>query len=215
MRCSRHGRAIAVMTRVLALALLILPLQAHAQDLGVIGPVYAISEPNLLDVILAKLRAAEASGLLGKLQREARAKVSREIREPAPVTGLMRTTRPRSFYYDPSIIVPYAITDAGGKVIFAPGTRVNPLDIVSLTTQLLFIDGRDPAQVARAQNIHEQHPGRLKLILTGGSYLDLMHRLHRPVYFDQAGSLTTKLGIHQVPALVSQDGKRLRIDEIL
>ena len=32
---------------------------------------------------------------------------------------------------------------------------------------------------------------------------------------DQQGNLTTKLGIRQVPALVTQDGRRLRIDELL
>ncbi len=191
------------------------PLAPRAEDLGAIGPVYAIGEPSLLDAILARLRAAEASGELARLQREAGARVGREIEQPAPLSGLIRTTRPRSFHYDPSIIVPTAITDARGTAIFAPGTRVNPLDTVSLTARLLFIDGRDPDQVARAESILGQQPGRLKLILTGGSYLDLMRRLHRPVYFDQAGKLTAKLGIRQVPALVSQDGKRLRIDELL
>ena len=31
----------------------------------------------------------------------------------------------------------------------------------------------------------------------------------------QQGHLTTQLGIRHVPALVTQDGKRLRIDELL
>ena len=35
-----------------------------------------------------------------------------------------------------------------------------------------------------------------------------------PVYFDQQGLLTRRLGITQVPALVSQEGMRLRIDEL-
>ena len=55
----------------------------------------------------------------------------------------------------------------------------------------------------------------VKVILTGGSYLDLMRRWQRPVFYDQQGNLTTKLGIRQVPALVTQDGRRLRIDELL
>jgi conjugal transfer pilus assembly protein TraW len=52
------------------------------------------------------------------------------------------------------------------------------------------------------------------VILTGGSYLDLMRRWKRPVFFDQQGTLTDKLGIRHVPALVTQDGKRLKIEEI-
>ena len=57
--------------------------------------------------------------------------------------------------------------------------------------------------------------GRLKVILTGGSYLDLMRRWKQPVFFDQQGSLAEKLGIRHVPALVSQEDRRLRIDELL
>ena len=67
----------------------------------------------------------------------------------------------------------------------------------------------------RAQAIVDEHQGKVKLILTGGSYLDLMRRWKRPVFFDQHGQLVERLGIRHVPALVSQDGKRLRIDEIL
>ena len=114
-----------------------------------------------------------------------------------------------------SIVVPYAITDADGRLIVAPGTRVNPLDTVSLSKQLLFIDARDPAQVGRAKRFLDERGGRLKVILTGGSYLDLMRRWKQPVFFDQQGSLAEKLGIRHVPALVSQEDRRLRIDELL
>jgi conjugal transfer pilus assembly protein TraW len=187
----------------------------QAQDLGVIGPVYPIAEPSLLEVILAKLREAESTGLLARLQRDTQAKVKRGVEEPAPVAGITKTTRPRSFYYDPSIVVPYAITDADGRVIVAPGTKVNPLDTVSLSKALVFIDARDAAQIAHARKLLDERAGRVKLILTGGSYLDLMRRWKLPVFFDQQGSLTEKLGIRHVPAIVTQEGKRLRIDELL
>ena len=205
----RHARI------TLVTATILLSLSARAQDLGVIGPVYPIAEPSLLEVILSKLRKAESSGVLARLQQDTQAKVKRGIQQPAPVARITKTTRARSFYYDPSIVVPYAITDAEGKVIVAPGTKVNPLDTVSLSKQLLFIDARDPAQVGRAKGILDERAGRVKVILTGGSYLDLMRRWKRPVFFDQQGSLTEKLGIRHVPALVSQEGRRLRIDELL
>ena len=188
---------------------------ATAQDLGVIGPVYPIAEPSLLEVILAKLHEAEAKGALAKMQRDTQARVRRDIEQPAPVATITRVTKARSFYYDPSVVVPYAITDADGRLIVAPGTKVNPLDTVSLSKQLLFIDARDPLQVGRAKRFLDQRGGRLKVILTGGSYLDLMRRWKQPVYFDQQGSLAEKLGIRHVPALVSQENRRLRIDELL
>ena len=174
-----------------------------------------MAEPSLLEVILSKLREGETTGVLARLQRDTQAKVKRGIEQPAPIDRITKTTKARSFYYDPSIVVPYAIADADGKVIVAPGTKVNPLDTVSLSKALLFIDARDAAQVGRARGILDERGGKVKVILTGGSYLELMRRWKRPVFFDQQGTLTDKLGIRHVPALVSQEGKRLRIDEIL
>jgi conjugal transfer pilus assembly protein TraW len=131
------------------------------------------------------------------------------------VAGLARTRQPRRFHHDPSIVVQEAIRDADGRVIVPPGTVVNPLDTVTLSQALLFIDARDREQVARARKLIDERQGKVKVILTGGSYLDLMRRWQRPVFYDQQGNLTTKLGIRQVPALVTQDGRRLRIDELL
>jgi conjugal transfer pilus assembly protein TraW len=99
-------------------------------------------------------------------------------------------------------------------VLFPAGTRKNPLDVVSLSKQLLFFDARDKRQVARARELWAAARGHLKPILTGGSYLDLMKSWRVPVYYDQQGLLTRRLGISQVPALVSQEGVRLRIDEL-
>lgn len=188
---------------------------AHASDLGVIGPIYPIAEPSLIEVIQNKLRDMQTNGGLERLQRDSQARMRREVEQPTPVAGISKATRARSFHVDPSIEVPYPITDADGRVIVAPGTRINPLDTVSLSRPLLFIDARDSTQLERAQQLLGAHKGQVKLILTGGSYLELMRRWKRPVFFDQQGRLTTQLGIRHVPALVSQDGKRLRIDELL
>src|SRR5687767_10822533 len=76
-----------------AAAALLLLVTAQAQDLGVVGPVYPIAEPNLLEVIVSKLREAEATGLLARLQQDARANVTRAIEQPAAIAGLTKTTK--------------------------------------------------------------------------------------------------------------------------
>ena len=103
---------------------------------------------------------------------------------------------------------------AHGELLFAAGTQANPLDIVSLSRHLLFFDARDARQVRRAHQLVAHYQGKVKPILTAGSYLDLMKAWRVPVYYDQQGLLTRRLGITQVPALVSQEGLRLRIDEL-
>jgi len=187
---------------------------AYALDAGVIGPTYEIAEPHLLKFIEARLRQKEASGELRRLQEEARKRGIDAVRHPEPVAGLSTTQAKRSFYFDPTYTLDHNVQDAQGRLMFAAGTRANPLDIVSLSRRLLFFDARDPRQVAQARRLIAQYDGRVKPVLTGGSYLDLMQAWQLPVYYDQLGLLTRRLGIRQVPALVSQEGKRLRIDEL-
>lgn len=196
------------------LALLIGMSGAHATDLGVIGPTYEIGEPHLLRMIEQRLREKERTGELKRLEEEAKARGVETVTNPPPVAGIRTTQTARTFYVDPSFTLDRNILDAQGRLLFPAGTRKNPLEIVSLSKHLLFFDARDGRQVVRARELLATYQGRVKPILTGGSYLDLMKSWRIPVYYDQQGLLTRRFGIHQVPALVSQEGQRLRIDEL-
>lgn len=179
-----------------------------------VGPTYPIIEPDMLKEIERNLREKEKSGELAKLQQEAIRRSEQAALNPKPVEGLRRTREPRSYYFDPSIVANRRITTPDGKVIVEAGQRLNPLDQMSMSQWLIFFDARDPAQVRKAEALMKQAEGRAKPILTGGSYIEMQKRWQRPVFFDQAGVLVRKFGIQQVPAVVLQDGKRLRIDEV-
>lgn len=198
--------------------LVVFALAAHAgagaADLGVIGPTHPIAEPHLLEDIERRLRDKQRSGELDRLVEAARQRGAAAVRTPLPVEGLRTTEHARTFHVDPSFTLDRNISDARGRLLFPAGTRKNPLDVVSLSRHLLFFDARDPRQVRQAHELKQRYGGRVKPILTGGSYLELMKAWREPVYYDQAGALTRRLGIRQVPALVSQDGLRLRIDEL-
>jgi conjugal transfer pilus assembly protein TraW len=194
--------------------LLLTSLQATAIELAMLGPTYPIAEPHLLQMIEQRLRLKQESGELALLEQQARARGTEAVRQPTPVGGLRTTTEPRSFHVDPSITLTQNILGPQGELIFAAGTQANPLDVVSLSRQLLFFDARDPRQINQASAMMARTPGKLKPILTGGSYLDLMQAWRVPVYYDQQGLLTRRLGIAQVPALVSQQGRQLRVDEL-
>jgi len=185
-----------------------------AADLGTLGPTYGIAEPHLLDFIGQRLRDKERSGELQRLMQEAQSRGIDAVRQPRPVAGLRATQTARSFHVDPSFTLDRNIMDGQGRLLYAAGTRKNPLDVMSLSRRLLFFDARDRRQLARARELIARHEGRLKPILTGGSYLELMQAWRVPIYYDQQGTLTRRLGIEQVPALVSQEGSQLRIDEL-
>ena len=187
---------------------------ARAVDLGSLGPTYAITEPHLLAAIEQRLQDLQRSGELQRLAAQAAARGIDAARHPRPVEGLAATAVPRSFLVDPSFTLDRNVLDASGRLLFAAGTRRNPLEVVRLSRQLLFFDARDPRQVRRAREIADRQPGGVRPVLTGGSWLALMQAWRTPVYYDQGGLLTRRLGIRQVPALVSQDGLRLRVDEL-
>lgn len=199
---------------VVAAGMSLLVAHAVAMELGVIGPTYEISEPHLLQMIEERLREKERSGELQRLVEQARDRGIESVKHPPPVAGLHPTETARTYYVDPSFTLDRNILGPQGELLFAAGTRKNPLEVVSLSRYLLFFDARDPRQVGRARQLMASYQGRVKPILVGGSYLELMKSWRIPIYYDQHGLLTRRLGINHVPALVSQEGLRLRIDEL-
>ncbi|GJI98175.1 hypothetical protein RugamoR57_48930 [Duganella caerulea] len=183
-------------------------------DIGNLGPTYPVQEQNLLAMIEQRLLARAESGEMSRLMEQAAATARATVASPTPVAGLAACSKARSFYFDPSMMLAENVFDGTGRLMFAAGTRKNPLDVITLSRALLFFDARDARQRGQAQRMLREHGPRLKLILTGGSYLDLMRQWRMPIYYDQQGLLTRRLGIRQVPALVTQEGLRLRIDEM-
>jgi conjugal transfer pilus assembly protein TraW len=190
---------------------------AHAapeSDLGAVGPVYPVVEPDMLRAMEAKLREKERTGELARLQREAVARSVATLRQPRPVDGIARAIERRVSYLDPTVTFAAPVVAPDGSTVVPAGTSINPLDYVALSNWLLFFDARDPEQTRYAAALLERYQHRLKPILVGGSFVTVARAWQRPVYYDQGGALVRRLGIRQVPALVSQEGKRLRVEEI-
>ena len=183
----------------------------QAKDLGTFGETFPIIEENLLSVIKTKLQKLGSSGELEVHQKKIQEEATMKLQRPAEVTGIIKTKKPRVFSYNPSITVPYDLKDDKGKIFFKAGTIVNPLDMYALKYTLLFIDGDDKEQVNWAIN----HKMQIKIILIKGSPFELMKEHGTPVFFDQGGSLVKKFGITQVPARITQEGKNLKVEEVL
>jgi conjugal transfer pilus assembly protein TraW len=186
----------------------------RAESLGVVGPTYPIAEEHLLKMIETRLRAKEQSGELARIQEQIVARGKQAVLAPPPLQ-LPVVAVPRTFYVDPTYVLDRNIADGSGRLLFAAGTRANPLDIVSMSRRLFFFDGRDERQVAMAERLAKAETAKTKPVLVGGSYLDLMRRWKVPVYYDQRGALVKRLRIERVPAMVSQEGRRLRVDELV
>ena len=159
----------------------------------------------------------EEGGELELRNKELQKKTKAVVERPRPVEGITKATESWVFYFDPTYVVKEDLKDHTGRIFYKKGTKVNPLETISLSKNLLFFDGDDPEQKVWAEDKLKKE--EVRLILVKGAPLALSEEWNVPVYFDQGGILTKKLGIKNVPAIVSQNQKseeklRLRIEEV-
>ena len=192
------------------LAVLLLHEFAAAKDLGVRGETWAIAEPDLLQVLEARLLELERSGAMAAIEDEARARVRARLETPAPVAGIAPATELRSRLVDPSVVLDRDVRLPDGTVLAAAGTRLNALDHTPFNRELLLIDGRRNAEVAWAL----ERPGTPTIVLLAGRPLDLARRHGRPFFFDQGGRLAARFGLAATPVLIEREARRLQLTEV-
>ena len=185
-----------------------------AKELKTIGTLYEIKETDILQVIEEKLTKLQETGDLKKMEEEMMEITKAYVKHPKPVRNLTKTKEPRHFEHDPTVVVKDDLKDTKGNIFYRKGARINPLKVFSLTKPLVFINGDDKEQLNWALKLEEKNNQEAILILVQGPVFELMNTLKRPLYFDQGGWLVHKLGIQQVPAVVSQEGEHLRIEEV-
>jgi len=199
---------------LLALLFLLGSKAVFAKDLGVQGVNYEIREQNLLSQIQDKLKDAEKTGKIAKMQEGFVKQSQARFNRPQPVASITKAEKSRKWVYDPSISLDHDLKDQLGQVFYKAGTKVNPLENISLTNALIFIDGDDEKQVNWALAEYKARNKRAKIILVKGAVLDLMRTKKVRIYFDQNGILTSKFDIKHVPALLEQENKMLKVQEV-
>lgn len=201
------------MPPALAMALsLLATMPAHAKDYGMAGPTWAIAEPDLLEVIRARLLRAQGNGELAALNRKFVGLAEARARRPVPVGGITPAREDRRWSFDPTVTIGEDIHDQRGRLVAAKGQSFNPLDHLSLAHELAFVDGDSPAEMAWAAK--QGDAAKVWIVMVKGSPLDQMKALKRRFFFDQAGELTGKFGILHTPALVRQQGRVLDVSEV-
>ncbi len=185
---------------------------AEAKDYSVFGKTFEIAEMDFLEYIQQKMKGMQANGEWKNIQFEFKKRVKEHLARPTP-SRLPRAEDNRTWFFNPSLTVPYDVKDSHGQVIVKQGTVINPLDRVGLSSTLLFFDGDDEAQVAWVTQELTQHQ-KVKLILTSGSIKEVANQLKQAIYFDLNGFLVAKFQIKYLPVRAFQAGKRLQINEV-
>lgn len=158
----------------LALLFLFFNKIAVAKDLGIHGTTYEITEKDFLIEIQEKLQEAQKNGKLAKFQDDIKKQMIGAVNSPKPVEGITKATFLREWFFDPSVSRSDDLRDQNGQIFYRAGTKVNPLDYVTMTKTLIFIDGDDEGQVKWALAQNKIKKSRTKIILVKGRVIDLM-----------------------------------------
>lgn len=186
---------------------------SYAKDFGIKGHTHKIAEQPFLQMMDDRSEKVNTEELKEKMQSIAKER----IENPKPVESVNPASEGRVFYYDPTYTAPDDVYLPCGKLLHKAGKTVNPLEFSQLDRRLFFIDARVPEQIkwlkARISNSEKTESVIDKIILVAGSPLKLQKKMGQTIYFDQQGSLSNKFGIKASPAMVEQQGLKLKIQE--
>jgi len=199
--------------RVMSLTSIMLIFSQTVYGSGVVGKVWDIEEKDPIQLINATLLSMERTGELEEHNQEIKRRVKESIERPISL-GIPKAIENFEYFYDPSITIAEDLKGYDGRIIHEVGTKVNPLDYVTLPYEVLFFDGDDSEQLQWALDYSEAANIKPKLVLAGGSPVLLEERIGKDFYFDQAGLITAQLGITHIPAIMMQKEDMLSIKEI-
>ena len=161
--------ALRVLAAVVATSLATLTSHVRAEELGSKAQTFRL-DPDAREEFKNVIRRKQRSGELDSFWKSYRDKTVEAIKHPAPLGVRSDYTR-RVETRPVRFVIPADYRDERGNVVVRKGTVVESLKFLPLSTGLIFIDGRDPAQVDYA--IARGRTTPLKIVLTGGSPFEL------------------------------------------
>ena len=115
-----------------------------AKDFGKQGTTFEIKEEGFVAMMQRKLKGVNLAEHEQKMKDLAR----KRVEEPTAILGITRATKNISHSFDPSYVLDQDVFLPCGKLLYAGGTTVNPLDHMEWNGRIVFIDGRDSSQIA-------------------------------------------------------------------
>jgi type-F conjugative transfer system pilin assembly protein TrbC len=188
-----------------------LPMPSGHQRIRTDAPTWSIAERDMKQVLSEAVARADWKAIKRRAEDATARKLHRGPHLPLP-----DAQQPRSFLVDATVQFPDDVTDPKtGTLYIKAGSTLNPLDKVKLPYTLIFFNGNSQEQVQWVQHYllaHEDRP--LKLLVTEGDIGPLGRLLHRPVYWANQ-LMYERFGLVAVPSLVTQEGNRFRVQEIV
>jgi conjugal transfer pilus assembly protein TraW len=180
------------------------------------GPTWKISEPNIITVMEAKIKAMNGAQIERTAASSGWAKMTAHLH-----FGIPETQQSLDYLFNPSIVLTHTIRLPTGQVIGTKGEIVNPL--VKYDQQFghgwpqvyAVFNARSPWQYQQVEQWSKIYGARLRVMSNDlprnqGRWMALSHQLGQ-IIATATPQIVARLGIRAEPALVIGDGDRLRV----
>lgn len=187
-------------------------------DQGTRGAVYEITEPDLEEVMKQRALAVDWNAKKEAAVKRYWTTASKHyVKLPGAARDEVRTV-------DPSFVAPQTLYDAAGVVIVEKGTRLNPLDHIPFTQELIVFNATDASQLAVVDALVSEASKKtrpVKLITTEidsekgwEQFNALVSRWNTPLYL-LTPELKERFGLKAVPVSVtaSEEAGKLLVRE--
>jgi conjugal transfer pilus assembly protein TraW len=182
-------------------------------DLGVLGPVKPVTEPDLIAELQRRLAALD----LGRMRELALERYWQRVAFEALPVAL----EPRTREIDPTITAPRDLRSADGTLLVRDGDTLNPLNRLPFTQRLVVFDASDERQVATARRLGREAGDRRVLYLAtqlerGRGWEGLASVedvLDAPVYL-LTPDVRQRFSLERVPVFVEARGRTFIVAEV-
>lgn len=186
---------------ILLFLCIVIPAAGLPKDLGVHGNLYPIEEVDLLAYIKEKASGVNPEEMEKRAREELNRSLDMSLNVPEAKEDRVR-------YVDPSITVGSPVYDHQGQII-APAGRLNPLEGIRLTKTIVALN---ESQLHFIPELRQSYKNII-ILLTDGNLQRASEKAEQIVYRADVNILQ-RLGIERVPSIVTQDGIRLKVEEI-
>ena len=180
----------------------------HTGDLGQQGPIKAIDEPDMIEMMKKRILAID--------WEEKKTQAVKRFWQGQTFDVLPQATEYRVRTLDPSVFVTHDIKDMNGNVIQAAGTTINPLKLRPFNTALVIFNPLRAEEVALVQDKLKTLRGlekRIQLLVTQmdrkrgwDAYTEITERFDEPIFL-LTPEVKARFEIEVTPSLVTADNK--------
>lgn len=180
----------------------------HTGDLGQQGPIKAIDEPDMIEMMKKRILAID--------WEEKKSQAVKRFWQGQTFDVLPQATEYRVRTLDPSVFVTHDIKDMNGNVIQAAGTTMNPLKLRPFNTALIIFNPLRAEEVALVQDKLKTFRGlekRIQLLVTQmdrkrgwDAYTEITERFDEPIFL-LTPEVKARFEIEVTPSLVTADNK--------